>query len=91
MKLIGNNSVIEILSEGEQKAVALAMFFAEIQDDNYPIILDDPVTSLDHEIAGMLSKRLLVFSNQVIVFCHNRLFLDGFETSKNNHVCKNFD
>ena len=91
LKLTGNNSVIEILSEGEQKAVALAMFFAEIQDDNYPIILDDPVTSLDHEIAGMLSKRLLVFSNQVIVFCHNRLFLDGFETSKNNHVCKNFD
>ena len=91
LKLTGNNSVLEILSEGEQKAVALAMFFAEIQDENYPIILDDPVTSLDHEIAGMLSKRLLDFSNQVIVFCHNRLFLDGFETSKNNHVCKNFD
>lgn len=91
LKLTGNNSVLEILSEGEQKAVALAMFFAEIQDENYPIILDDPVTSLDHEIAGMLSKRLLNFSNQVIVFCHNRLFLDGFETSKNNHVCKNFD
>lgn len=91
LKLTGNNSVLEILSEGEQKAVALAMFFAEIQDGNYPVILDDPVTSLDHEIAGMLSKRLLDFSNQVIVFCHNRLFLDGFETSKNNHVCKNFD
>lgn len=91
LKLTGNNSVLEILSEGEQKAVALAMFFAEIQDENYPIILDDPVTSLDHEIAGMLSKRLLDFGNQVIVFCHNRLFLDGFETSKNNHVCKNFD
>lgn len=91
LKLTGNNSVLEILSEGEQKAVALAMFFAEIQDENFPIILDDPVTSLDHEIAGMLSKRLLNFSNQVIVFCHNRLFLDGFETSKNNHVCKNFD
>lgn len=91
LKLTGNNSVLEILSEGEQKAVALAMFFAEIQEENYPIILDDPVTSLDHEIAGMLSKRLLDFSNQIIVFCHNRLFLDGFETSKNNHVCKNFD
>ena len=91
LKLTGNNSVLDILSEGEQKAVALAMFFAEIQDENYPIILDDPVTSLDHEIAGMLAKRLLNFSNQVIVFCHNKLFLDGFETSKENHVCKNFD
>lgn len=91
LKLTGNNSVLDILSEGEQKAVALAMFFAEIQDENYPIILDDPVTSLDHEIAGMLAKRLLDFSNQVIVFCHNKLFLDGFETTKENHVCKNFD
>lgn len=90
LKLIGDNSVTEILSEGEQKAVGLAMFFAEIQNDNYPIILDDPVTSLDHEIAGLLAKRLLDFSNQVIVFCHNKLFLDGFETSKTNHVCKNF-
>lgn len=89
--LTGNNSVTDILSEGEQKAVGLAMFFAEIQNENYPIILDDPVTSLDHDIAGMLAKRLLDFHNQVIVFCHNKLFLDGFETSKENHVCKNFD
>lgn len=91
LKLIGKHSVNDILSEGEQKAVGLAMFFAEIPDGNYPIILDDPVTSLDHEIASMVAQRLLNFNNQVIVFCHNRLFLDGFETSKKNHVCKNFD
>ncbi len=91
LKLVGNHSVKDILSEGEQKAVGLAMFFAEIQGDNLPIILDDPVTSLDHEIAGMLAKRLLDFSNQVIVFCHNKLFLDGFETSKDNHICKDFN
>lgn len=91
LKLIGNNSVRDILSEGEQKAVGLAMFFAEIQNENYPIILDDPVTSLDHEIAGKLAVRLLGFSNQVIVFCHNKLFLDGFENSKGNHICKTID
>lgn len=91
LKLIGKHSVNDILSEGEQKAVGLAMFFAEISDGNYPIILDDPVTSLDHEIASMVAQRLLNFNNQVIVFCHNRLFLDAFETSKKNHVCKNFD
>lgn len=91
LKLIGKHSVNDILSEGEQKAVGLAMFFAEIPDGNYPIILDDPVTSLDHEIASMVAQRLLNFNNQVIVFCHNRLFLDAFETSKKNHVCKNFD
>ena len=91
LKLENNNSVKDILSEGEQKAVGLAMFFAEIQNKNSPIILDDPVTSLDHEIAGMLATRLLQFDNQIIVFCHNRLFLDGFETSKENHVCRDFN
>lgn len=89
--LTGNNSIKNVLSEGEQKAVGLAVFFAEIQNEDYPIILDDPVTSLDHEIAGAVAKRLLDFNNQIIVFCHNRLFLDGFETSRKNHVCKNFD
>lgn len=89
--LKGNHRITDILgilSEGEQKAVGLAVFFAEIQDENVPIILDDPVTSLDHEIAAKLAKRLLDMNNQVIVFCHNRLFLDGFETSRENHVCK---
>lgn len=89
--LTGNNSIKNVLSEGEQKAVGLAVFFAEIQNEDYPIILDDPVTSLDHEIAGAMAKRLLDFNNQIIVFCHNRLFLDGFETSRKNHICKNFD
>lgn len=86
--LKGNHGITEILSEGEQKAVGLAVFFAEIQDENIPIILDDPVTSLDHEIAAKLAQHLLDINNQVIVFCHNRLFLDGFETSRENHVCK---
>lgn len=86
--LQGKHKVTDILSEGEQKAVGLAVFFAEIQDENVPIILDDPVTSLDHEIAAKLAKHLLNMNNQVVVFCHNRLFLDGFETSRENHVCK---
>ncbi len=86
--LKGKHKVTDILSEGEQKAVGLAVFFAEIQDENVPIILDDPVTSLDHEIAAKLAKHLLNMNNQVVVFCHNRLFLDGFETSRENHVCK---
>ena len=86
--LKGKHIVTDILSEGEQKAVGLSVFFAEIQDENVPIILDDPVTSLDHEIAAKLAKHLLNMNNQVVVFCHNRLFLDGFETSRENHVCK---
>lgn len=87
------NDVKTILSEGEQKAVALALFITEakIQKSKNPIIMDDPVNSLDHKIAGKFAQRLLNLDNQVILFNHNRLFLDAFETSKANHICKNFD
>ncbi|MDA3860022.1 MAG: AAA family ATPase, partial [Melioribacteraceae bacterium] len=90
LTLSKNNDIKAILSEGEQKAVALALFIAEIkiQKSKNPIILDDPVNSLDHKIAGKFAQRLLKIDNQVILFNHNRLFLDAFETSKGNHICK---
>lgn len=93
LTLSKNNDIKAILSEGEQKAVALALFIAEakIQKNKNPIILDDPVNSLDHKIAGKFSQRLLKLENQVILFNHNRLFLDSFETSKENHICKTID
>ncbi len=93
LTLSKNNDIKVILSEGEQKAVALALFIAEakIQKSKNPIILDDPVNSLDHKIAGKFSQRLLELENQVILFNHNRLFLDAFETSKENHICKTID
>ena len=91
--LTRNNAVKSILSEGEQKAVALALFIAEVkmQKQSNPIILDDPVNSLDHKIAGKFAERLLSLDNQIIIFNHNRLFLDSFETSKSNHICKTTD
>ena len=93
LTLLKNNDIKAILSEGEQKAVALALFIAEakIQKSKNPIILDDPVNSLDHKIAGKFAQRLLKLENQVILFNHNRLFLDAFETSKENHICKTID
>lgn len=93
LTLLKNNDIKVILSEGEQKAVALALFITEakIQKSKNPIILDDPVNSLDHKIAGKFAQRLLKLENQVILFNHNRLFLDAFETSKENHICKDFD
>jgi len=93
LSLTKDNDIKAILSEGEQKAVALALFIAEakIQASKNPIILDDPVNSLDHKIASKFAQRLLKLDNQVILFNHNRLFLDAFETSKENHICKNFD
>jgi len=93
LTLTKNNNIQSVLSEGEQKAVALALFISEakIQVSKNPIILDDPVNSLDHKIAGKFALRLLKLDNQVILFNHNRLFLDAFETSKENHVCKTID
>ena len=91
--LTKNNNIKSILSEGEQKAVALALFIAEtrVQKSKNPIILDDPVNSLDHKIASKFAERLLMLENQIILFNHNRMFLDAFETSKNNHICKTID
>lgn len=88
-----NNDIKAILSEGEQKAVAIALFIAEakIQKSKNPIILDDPVNSLDHKVAEKFAQRLLKLDNQVILFNHSRLFLDAFETSKENHICKTID
>jgi recombinational DNA repair ATPase RecF len=93
LTLSKKNNIQTILSEGEQKAVALSLFIAEakIQKSKNPIILDDPVNSLDHKIAGKFAQRLLKLDNQVILFNHNMLFLDAFETSKENHTCKTID
>lgn len=92
-KLILHNTdkISSILSEGEQKAVALSIFIAEVrmQSQNNPIIFDDPVNSLDHNIASNFAKKILELDNQIIVFTHNKLFLDSFETASGAHICKN--
>lgn len=68
----------EVLSEGEQKVVALADFLAEasLKRDSSPIVLDDPVTSLDHKRLQHVVDRLVALSRdrQVIVFTHDIWF-----------------
>lgn len=75
---IAKTNVREVLSEGEQKKVALALFLSEItyHKNTDPIVFDDPVTSLDHEISEKLAKRFVSLSmdRQVIIFTHNLLF-----------------
>jgi hypothetical protein len=55
---ISSHVLTEILSEGEQKAIALAEFMTELQLDNVkaPVIFDDPVNSLDHRIIDEVAK-----------------------------------
>ncbi|MCF6362228.1 MAG: AAA family ATPase [Gammaproteobacteria bacterium] len=69
----------EILSEGEQRAIALGAFLAELSLANHScgIIFDDPVSSLDHKRRGKVAKRLVEEAGirQVIVFTHDVVFL----------------
>jgi len=72
-------NITDILSEGEQHVVALAGFLAElsIHEHKCPIVLDDPVCSLDHifreKIANRLAKESL--KRQVLIFTHDIAFL----------------
>lgn len=76
---ISRHALADILSEGEQKAIALAEFLTKLQLDNTkaPVIFDDPVNSLDHRIIDEVVKRLIELSKQrqVIVFTHSILLL----------------
>jgi hypothetical protein len=71
--------VPKIVSEGEQRCISIAAFFAELStaDDPSAIVLDDPVSSLDFEWRLNVAKRLVEESKhrQVIVFTHDVVFL----------------
>ncbi len=72
------HSLREILSEGEQKVIAVADFLAEasFRTGSAPVVFDDPVTSLDHRRLREMVSRIVGLSNQhqVIVFTHNIWF-----------------
>ena len=76
--LSGKHKPSKVLSEGEQKVLALADFLAEarLSGVTAPIIFDDPVSSLDHRRINEVAQRIarLAEDNQVIVFTHDILF-----------------
>ncbi len=68
-----------VLSEGEQRALAIACFLADahVSASTGAIIVDDPVTSLDHQRIRRVANRFAEEAGrgrQVIVFTHNLLF-----------------
>ncbi|MBQ0760605.1 MAG: AAA family ATPase [Zhongshania sp.] len=73
----------EILSEGEQRTLAIAYFLAEasVNPTSTGIIFDDPVSSLDHARREEIARRLVELSQsrQVIVFTHDLYFLQLLE------------
>ena len=69
----------QVLSEGEQRAVSLSAFLAELRLSEHRggVIFDDPVSSLDHVRRRLVAKRLVeeAASRQVIVLTHDISFL----------------
>lgn len=68
-----------VLSEGEQTAISLAGFLTEVYFDSSrsAVVLDDPVSSLDHVRRAVVADRLAELSRdrQVIVFTHDIAFV----------------
>jgi len=89
----------EILSEGEQRAIALGSFLAELKLANHSggIVFDDPVSSLDHIWRRNVAKRLVeeASNRQVIVFTHDTTFLgqlrDELESTNIESIIQNLE
>ena len=69
----------KVVSEGEQRCLSMAAFFAELStaDDPSGIVFDDPVSSLDYKWREGVARRLVeeAKTRQVIVFTHDIVFL----------------
>ena len=70
----------DILSEGEQRAIALGSFLAEVNigGGSGGVVFDDPVSSLDHKRRERAARRLALEAakRQVIIFTHDLYFLN---------------
>jgi ABC-type cobalamin/Fe3+-siderophores transport system ATPase subunit len=75
----GTPKISDIASEGEQRALSLSFFLAEVatSESDGGIIVDDPVSSLDDERRDYIAKRLVAETEnrQVVVFTHDLPFM----------------
>jgi energy-coupling factor transporter ATP-binding protein EcfA2 len=69
----------QVLSEGEQRLVAIASFLAElsVSETKCGIVFDDPVCSLDHKWREKFAERIVgeAANRQVIIFTHDIVLL----------------
>jgi energy-coupling factor transporter ATP-binding protein EcfA2 len=74
-----SNKLTSILSEGEQRVIAIASFLGELglSPIKAGVVFDDPVSSLDHKWAERMADRLVKegADRQIIIFTHNIGFL----------------
>lgn len=77
----------DILSEGENRVTSLAAFFAEASGRTQitPLIVDDPISSLDYSFEAKVIERLVKVAQnrQVVVFTHRISMVVGlYEKTK---------
>ncbi len=74
---VAGQKIEAVLSEGEQRIHALALFFAELETcEQQVIVFDDPISSFDYNYIGNYCNRLRDFvqaypNRQIIVLTHN--------------------
>lgn len=95
MPQIGGKDIEGVLSEGEQRVHALALFFAELETcPQSVVIFDDPVSSFDYNYIANYCMRLRDFAKdhparQIIVLTHNWEFFVHLQTTLNKASLNN--
>ena len=87
---VGGKGIEGVLSEGEQRLHALALFFAELETcPQSVLVFDDPISSFDYNYIANYCARLRDFAvkfpdRQVIILTHNWEFFVQFQTTLNS-------
>lgn len=86
---VGGKGIEGVLSEGEQRLHALALFFAELETcPQSVLVFDDPISSFDYNYIANYCARLRDFTakhptRQIIVLTHNWEFFVQLQTTMN--------
>jgi len=86
---VGGKALEGVLSEGEQRLHALALFFAELETcPQSVLVFDDPISSFDYNFIANYCARLRDFAvkfqdRQIIVMTHNWEFFVQLQTTMN--------
>lgn len=86
---VGGKGIEGVLSEGEQRLHALALFFAELETcPQSVLVFDDPISSFDYNYIANYCARLRDFTvrhpaRQIIILTHNWEFFVQLQTTMN--------
>lgn len=92
---VGGKKIEDVLSEGEQRVHALALFFAELETCQQSVVVfDDPISSFDYNYIANYCTRIRDFSiahpeTQIILLTHNWEFFVQIQTTLNKASLNN--